>query len=451
MILNYFHELNKLDETWELEEVFETHDELNQQLFDNDILRKDIRKRLLEIVDLFIGKIREDNIPIDVIDYWLLGSNAAYNYGPKSDIDIHIIVNLEDLGVDPYILQVLYNYIKSDFNNKYDIEVKGHEVELYLEDVRSGAVTNGIYSLKQNRWIKFPIRIEYMRFDVTETDEYKDWYQRYLSLKDNEIEQFINDLYLMRKESLATEGEWGTGNLVFKEFRNLGYLDSLKDRKYEYKSKELTLESLNKNILCEKHWIEAQASDGTSSYDFTFYATDNNPAADLDTLIPIINGTQTGTYKQSLDKTVLNNIKALYDKNNPAAFTLRMIRALPAGVTPYNRITLMDRDLRKEASNQVYSGIGLTSSQKLHLSKYGCNELYVHHMNKHEDDNSINNLLVVGYPSGNLGLAHATHQLIHNGKPSYPPNITLTPGTHYIVPYVDCDTGHLGDVEFIIN
>ena len=244
MILNYFQELNKLDETWELEEVFETHDELNQQLFDNDILRKDIRQRLLEIVDLFIGKIKEDNIPINVIDYWLLGSNAAYNYGPKSDIDIHIIVNLEDLRVDPYILEVLYNYIKSDFNSKYDIMVKGHEVELYLEDVRSGAVTNGIYSLKQNRWIKFPTRTEYMRFDVTETDEYKDWYQRYLSLEDSDIEQFINDLYLMRKESLATEGEWGSGNLVFKEFRNLGYLDSLKDKKYKYRSKELTLENL---------------------------------------------------------------------------------------------------------------------------------------------------------------------------------------------------------------
>ena len=256
MILKYFHELNKLNETWELEEVFETHDELNQQLFDNDILRKDIRKRLLEIVDLFIGKIREDNIPIDVIDYWLLGSNAAYNYGPKSDIDIHIIVNMEDLGVDPYILQVLYNYIKSDFNNKYDIEVKGHEVELYLEDVRSGAVTNGIYSLKQNRWIKFPTRTEYMRFDVTETDEYKDWYQRYLELEDDEIEQFINDLYLMRKESLATEGEWGTGNLVFKEFRNQGYLDSLKDRKYKYRSRELTLENLLETRLAQENRIK---------------------------------------------------------------------------------------------------------------------------------------------------------------------------------------------------
>ena len=71
MILNYFHELNKLDETWELEEVFETHDELNPQLFDNDILRKDIRQRLLEIVDLFVSKIKEDNIPINVIDYCL--------------------------------------------------------------------------------------------------------------------------------------------------------------------------------------------------------------------------------------------------------------------------------------------------------------------------------------------------------------------------------------------
>ena len=39
----------------------------------------------------------------------------------------------------------------------------------------------------------------------------------------------------------------GTGNLVFKEFRNLGYLDSLKDRKYKYKSRELTLEGLKES------------------------------------------------------------------------------------------------------------------------------------------------------------------------------------------------------------
>lgn len=52
----------------------------------------------------------------------------------------------------------------------------------------------------------------------------------------------------MRKESLATDGEWGIGNLIFKEFRNLGYLDSLKDRKYKHRSRELTLEGLNESL-----------------------------------------------------------------------------------------------------------------------------------------------------------------------------------------------------------
>ena len=245
MFQEYFQQLNSLNESYPLEEVFETHDQLNPQLFQDNYLKPEIRKQLLKIIDEFISYLKEDSIPLDVIDYWLLGSNAAYNYSSKSDIDVHIIVNMEDLGVDPYILQVLYNYIKSDFNKKYDIEVKGHEVELYIEDVRSGAVTNGIYSLLKDKWVKEPIKTEYMYFDVTETDEYKEWLDRYESLPENEIEQFINDLYLMRKESLATDGEWGIGNLIFKEFRNLGFLDSLKDRKYKHRSKELTLEELN--------------------------------------------------------------------------------------------------------------------------------------------------------------------------------------------------------------
>ena len=51
----------------------------------------------------------------------------------------------------------------------------------------------------------------------------------------------------MRKISLASEGEFGKGNLVFKQFRNNGYIDELKNRKYAYKSKELTLEKLEES------------------------------------------------------------------------------------------------------------------------------------------------------------------------------------------------------------
>lgn len=59
-----------------------------------------------------------------------------------------------------------------------------------------------------------------------------------------EVENFIEDLYDLRKQSIANEGEYGLGNLVFKEFRNLGYLDHLKDLRKECMSKELSLEKL---------------------------------------------------------------------------------------------------------------------------------------------------------------------------------------------------------------
>lgn len=226
-----------------LKELFEVHKELNPQLFEENKLKDDVRLRLVEIADMFVESLQEDNVPIKVFDYWLVGSNAAYNYTPESDIDIHIIVDM-DMGVNPVILRMLYDYIKSSFNDKYDIVVKGHQVELYLEDVKSGAITNGIYSLKQDKWIKEPEKLEPKSIEIEDSDLYKQTYEKYKSLTDEECEQFLDDLYIMRKISLANDGEFGEGNLVFKQFRNNGFLQTLKDRKYKFKSKELSLESL---------------------------------------------------------------------------------------------------------------------------------------------------------------------------------------------------------------
>ena len=64
--------------------------------------------------------------------------------------------------------------------------------------------------------------------------------------KSDDIFDFITELYNLRKESIANEGEYGLGNLVFKEFRNLGYLDNLKKLRRDEKSKELSLESIKK-------------------------------------------------------------------------------------------------------------------------------------------------------------------------------------------------------------
>lgn len=230
-----------------LKEVFEVHKELNPKLFGyENQLKEEIRLRLIEIADMFVESIQEDNVPLKVYDYWLVGSNAAYNYSSDSDIDIHIIVDM-DQGVNPYLLRLLYDYIKSNFNSKYEIKVKGHEVELYLEDIKTSAVTNGIYSLKQNKWIKVPTKADPQIVEIESSEIYQDTYNKYISLKEDEVEQFIDDLYVMRKISLASEGEFGKGNLVFKQFRNNGYIDELKNRKYAYKSKELTLEKLEED------------------------------------------------------------------------------------------------------------------------------------------------------------------------------------------------------------
>ena len=60
--------------------------------------------------------------------------------------------------------------------------------------------------------------------------------------KIQEIEDFIEDIYDLRKTSIANDGEYGIGNLVFKECRNLGYLDNLRELKNVLKSRKLSLE-----------------------------------------------------------------------------------------------------------------------------------------------------------------------------------------------------------------
>ncbi len=236
-----------------LKESLDTHSKLNSKLFDeNQMLREDVRQRLIEIADSFIADFISQGIPLKVYDYWLVGSNAAYNYQADSDIDLHLIIDSSDIEADPKIIRLLFDYAKAAITKNYDITVKGHPVEIYLEDGGSSAASNGVYSIKTNRWIKIPKPLEDTTMYPEETQEFKDLLSEYYRLEDDEIEAFIDKLYMIRKESLASEGEFGLGNLIFKEFRNTGRLDNLKERLYQYKSSKLTLESLNECLTPEE-------------------------------------------------------------------------------------------------------------------------------------------------------------------------------------------------------
>lgn len=62
------------------------------------------------------------------------------------------------------------------------------------------------------------------------------------------ITNMIEDIYDLRKQGLTRDGEMDILNLIFKEFRNLGYLDNLKELRKKEVSKELSLEHLEESI-----------------------------------------------------------------------------------------------------------------------------------------------------------------------------------------------------------
>lgn len=230
-----------------LDESIERHETLNSKLFDeNNKLKEDVREALLNVKDEFLKDLSENKIPLRVIDIWLVGSNASFNYTDKSDIDLHIIANLDDVCEDTCLLQILYNYVKASFNKRHDISIKGLPVEVYIQDVNSNSVSNGIYSLQEDEWIKFPEQLPEYETDTTKLVGLQDLLRIYNTLDRTNIEQIkslIDYAYIIRQKGLV-EGEFSDGNLSFKEFRNLGYLDELKDLVAELRSKELSLESL---------------------------------------------------------------------------------------------------------------------------------------------------------------------------------------------------------------
>jgi hypothetical protein len=66
---------------------------------------------------------------------------------------------------------------------------------------------------------------------------------------DTEIEKYITELYKLRHNGLAEGGEYSIGNLVFKEIRNKGYLDNLKELKNKVIANNLSiLESYKKKL-----------------------------------------------------------------------------------------------------------------------------------------------------------------------------------------------------------
>ncbi len=220
------------------------HKELNQNLFEGSVLREDVRKAFLDIADKFKATL---NLNMEPVDLYFTGSSANFNYTPTSDIDLHLVYDFEQIGINAEILTKYFIAKKQLFNSNYNITVKGLPVEMGVENLNEPIVSSAIYSVTKDKWLLEPEVAKKIapKFD---TDMFYKLVQKIedaIETHDSvEIGKVWDEIYDIRKDSLAKEGELGKGNMIFKRLRNLGYLNRIKKAYYSNASDELSLESL---------------------------------------------------------------------------------------------------------------------------------------------------------------------------------------------------------------
>jgi predicted nucleotidyltransferase len=207
----------------------------NREKFDNKV-----RNKILKIVDNFV-KESEMNIP--VLDVRLTGSLANYTYNKYSDLDIHIVTHFQEINKDKKIVKDALDGKRFVWNLRHNIFIRGHEIELYFEDKDEEHIASGIYSLKNDTWVRKPKYNPPGGIDVGElkeketfyTDLVNRLYQRLgetaqkdeLKLIHNKAKKIKDKIVKIRGEALKNEGEFALENLLFKKLRNTGIIERI--------------------------------------------------------------------------------------------------------------------------------------------------------------------------------------------------------------------------------
>jgi predicted nucleotidyltransferase len=205
------------------------NDILNPAIWDNLKLKPEIKEKLLQIGKDFYADTETDAPLKDVL---FVGSLANYNWSDTSDFDVHVVIDFKDVDENVELVEKLVNALKSKWNDEHDIHLKGHNVEVYIQDVNKENRSTGVYSLMQDKWLSEPQK-ENIEIDKEKIQEkYNDFVRKINSaIKTQDIDKLksiIKDVYDMRQAGLDKSGELSTENLVFKILRNRNYIEKLK-------------------------------------------------------------------------------------------------------------------------------------------------------------------------------------------------------------------------------
>lgn len=229
------------------------HDTLNTKLFNSaGQMYPIVRKKLLDIAQDF-----KDFLGIDLPglkDITVSGSNAAYTYTPKSDIDLHLVVDLPQADTDNTFRE-LFDAKKYQYNAQHDYKIRDYDVELYVQNSNEPHVSQGIYSVLNDEWIQEPKPVS-GKYDKETTaakyDQIKNLILMAVSARDYELAGKLRQtIKKYRQVGLHTTGEFGPENLAFKALRANGYIKKLYDLLNDLKDREFSLEQLEEEQINE--------------------------------------------------------------------------------------------------------------------------------------------------------------------------------------------------------
>lgn len=218
---------------------FEPKDTLNPDIFDlkYDKMHLDVREKLLEIAKDFFTYLK---INVEYSDIWLIGSNANYNWSVYSDIDVHLLLDYNEVSDNNIFVTNFFDSKKLNWNNEHDIKIKNFEVETYVQDsnkTENMTIDGGIYSILNDRWIKHPEKLD-INLDKEKIQSFvNDFLKKFKGiingggdLSDN-LENLSDKLYELRNQGFNSKSEFSPENIAFKYLRRMGVKDKIKDIK----------------------------------------------------------------------------------------------------------------------------------------------------------------------------------------------------------------------------
>jgi hypothetical protein len=227
-----------------LTEKVEYHRELCPKVWDNMKMDQELRQKLLDIAYDFWESLKLD---IELYDIQLTGSLANYNWTSSSDLDVHLIVDFGQINQDQDLVRKALDGQRFIWNQRHALQLRGHDVECYVQHKDEQHIASGLFSILKNQWIITPtwkepkvdekdvdekvrvIKSEYetiakslKRADSKEAQELYDYLGRFRRKMNND-----------RKEGLAKDGEFSVENLVFKELRRDGTIEKIINAQHE--------------------------------------------------------------------------------------------------------------------------------------------------------------------------------------------------------------------------